>query len=90
MIKATILHCKLYTGTGTTWADEMNFVMYHAPGVVSISRPVDQETSALPLQTPYYILIIYISMYVYNYIYVTSTVYISSLILFICLLLLLA
>ena len=38
-----------YTGPGTTWDDEMNFVMNHAPGAGSIARPVDQQSSALPL-----------------------------------------
>ena len=30
------------TGTGTSWANEINFVMNHAPGAGSIARPVDQ------------------------------------------------
>ena len=30
-------------------ANEMNFVMNHAPGAGSIARPVDQQSSALPL-----------------------------------------
>ena len=30
-----------YTRPGTTWANEMNFVMNPAPGVGSIARPVD-------------------------------------------------
>ena len=38
-----------YTGPGTTWASEMNFVMNHAPGTGSIARPVDQQSRALPL-----------------------------------------
>ena len=29
------------TGQGTTWVNEMNFVMDHAPGAGSIARPVD-------------------------------------------------
>ena len=33
----------------TTWANEMNFVMNHAPGAGSIARPVGQQSSALPL-----------------------------------------
>ena len=36
-----------YTGTGTTWATEMNFVMNHASGVGSIARPVDQQSTVL-------------------------------------------
>ena len=35
--------------SGSTWADEMNFAMNHAPGVGSIARPVDQQSSTLPL-----------------------------------------
>ena len=31
-----------YIGARTTWANEMNFSMNHAPGAGSISRPVDQ------------------------------------------------
>ena len=38
-----------YTGQDTTWANEINFVMNHAPGAGSIARPVDQHSSALPL-----------------------------------------
>ena len=38
-----------YTGPRTTWANEMNFIMNYAPGVGSIARPVDQQSSALPL-----------------------------------------
>ena len=33
---------KGYTGPGTTWANEMNFVMNLAPGTGSIARPVGQ------------------------------------------------
>ena len=40
---------KSYTGTGTTWAIEVNFVMNHAPGADSIDRPVDQQSSMLQL-----------------------------------------
>ena len=40
---------KGYTGPGTTWADEMNFVLNHAPGAGSLARPVHQQSSALPL-----------------------------------------
>ena len=32
-----------------TWANEMNFAINHAPDVGSITRPVDQQSSALPL-----------------------------------------
>ena len=39
----------LYTGRGTTWDNEMNFVMNHDPSAGSIARPVDQQPSALPL-----------------------------------------
>ena len=38
-----------YPVPGTTWAKEMIFVMKHAPGVGSIARPIDQQSSALPL-----------------------------------------
>ena len=34
---------------GTTWANEMNFVMNHATGAGSIARPVDQLSSVMPL-----------------------------------------
>ena len=37
------------TGPGITWANEMNLVMNHAPGAGSIARPVDLQSSALPL-----------------------------------------
>ena len=42
----TILY---YTGPGTTWANEMNFGMNHAPGAGLIARPVDLQSSVLPL-----------------------------------------
>ena len=32
-----------------TWVNEMNIAMNHAPGAGSIARPVDQQSSALPL-----------------------------------------
>ena len=35
---------------GATWGNEVNFVMNHAPGAGSIARPVDQQSSDLPLQ----------------------------------------
>ena len=38
-----------YTGLETTWANEMNSAMYHAPGAGSIARFVGQLSSALPL-----------------------------------------
>ena len=38
-----------YTEPGTTWANEMNFVMNHVSGAGSIARPVDQHYSALLL-----------------------------------------
>ena len=37
------------TGLGTTWANEMNFDVNHAPGAGLIARPVDQQSSVLPL-----------------------------------------
>ena len=39
----------VYTGPVTTWANEMNFVMNLVPGAGSIVRPVDQQSSILPL-----------------------------------------
>ena len=50
-----------YTGPGTTWANGINIVMNHASGAGSISRPVDQQSSGLPLyhgHPPDYVLII--------------------------------
>ena len=38
-----------YTGPGTTCANEMNYVMNHAPGAGSLARPVDLQSSVLPL-----------------------------------------
>ena len=38
-----------YTGLGTTWGNEMKSAMNHDPGAGSIARPVDQQSSALPL-----------------------------------------
>ena len=46
MFDATILHCKAILGRGQP---EMNFVMNHASGAVSIARPFGQQSSALPL-----------------------------------------
>ena len=37
------------TRPGTTWANNMNFVINRAPGAGSIVRPVEQQYSALPL-----------------------------------------
>ena len=39
---------KGYTGPGTILANEINFVMDHAPGAGLIACPVDQQSSALP------------------------------------------
>ena len=41
--------CTCNIGPGTTWANEMNFVMKHAPGAGSIAQPVDKQSSELPL-----------------------------------------
>ena len=38
-----------YTQPGTTWANEMNIVMNHAPGAGSIARLVYQQSSTIPL-----------------------------------------
>ena len=38
-----------YTGQGTTWANEMNFVINHVPVTGSIARPVNQQASVPPL-----------------------------------------
>ena len=35
--------------TGTTWANQMSFVMNYVPGAISIAQPVDQQYSALSL-----------------------------------------
>ena len=45
---ATMLHSKAML-KGTTWANEMNFVMNYTPNAGSIARPVDHQTIALPL-----------------------------------------
>ena len=37
------------TGLGTTWANEMNLGMKHAIGAGSLARPVDLQSSVLPL-----------------------------------------
>ena len=44
VFQAMILPCK----SGKVWANELNFVMNHAPGAGSI-RPVDLKSSILPL-----------------------------------------
>ena len=44
---AMILHLQGYTGPGTTWTNEKNFVMNYAFGAGLITRPVDQQSSAL-------------------------------------------
>ena len=38
---------KLYTGLGTTWANEVNFAMNHAHGEGSSALNVERQTSAL-------------------------------------------
>ena len=38
-----------YTGPRTNWANEMDFIMNHASSAGSIDRPVDQQSSTLPL-----------------------------------------
>ena len=45
---ASILHCKAILGRGQP--ELIRFVMNHAPGLRLIARPVDQQSSALPLQ----------------------------------------
>ena len=48
---------KAILGRGTTWANEINFVLDHAPGAGLITQLVDQQSSALPLylvQAVYY------------------------------------
>ena len=51
-----------YTRQGTTWDNEMNFGMNHAPGVGLIARPVDKKSNALPLS--------YRRLFVHNVTYV--------------------
>ena len=41
-----------YTGCGTTWADEMNFGINHAPGAGWIAWPVDLQSNTV-LRLPY-------------------------------------
>ena len=38
-----------YTGPGITWTNDTIFFFNHAPGAGSIVRPVDRQSSALPL-----------------------------------------
>ena len=38
-----------YAGLGISWANEMNFVINHAPGAGSLAQPVGPQSSALPL-----------------------------------------
>ena len=38
-----------YTGPGTTWDNELNFVRNHALCAGTVSQPVDQQSSMLPL-----------------------------------------
>ena len=43
-----IQHCKaIIIDPVTTWANEMNFGMNHAPGAGSIYRPIDQYSPVL-------------------------------------------
>ena len=42
-------YVRVHTGLGTRWVTEMKFIMNHAPGVGSIARPADQQSSELPL-----------------------------------------
>ena len=42
----------VYTRPGTTWANEMNIVVNHAPGAGSIAQPVNYQSSMLPLYHP--------------------------------------
>ena len=50
---AMILHCKTILSRGQPglmiWIVWWIFVVNHAPGAGSIARPVDQQSSALPL-----------------------------------------
>ena len=45
-MNAVLGYCKAILGRGK---HGMNFVMNHAPGAGSIARPVDQQSSTLPL-----------------------------------------
>ena len=48
MFQATILHCNAIL-VRVNWPNEMIFVRNHAPGAALIARPIDQQSSALPL-----------------------------------------
>ena len=37
---------KGYIGPGTTWTNEVHFVMNHSTGAGSLTQPVDQQSSA--------------------------------------------
>ena len=41
-----------YYGETTTWANEMDIVMNHAPGAGLIARCVHKQSSELPLYVP--------------------------------------
>ena len=49
--QATNLHYKGYTTTwlGTTWVNEMDFVVNHASGAGLIAQPIDLQSNALSL-----------------------------------------
>ena len=40
-----------YASPETTWANEMNFVVIHAPDAGSIAQPVDLQSNVLPLNS---------------------------------------
>ena len=42
-------HDSVYTGPGTTWANEIIFYELYAPDAESIAQPVDEQSSALQL-----------------------------------------
>ena len=46
VLQATILNCKAMMET--SWADEMNFGMNHAPCAISITHPVDLQSTVFP------------------------------------------
>ena len=48
VFQAMILHCKATLDRLTTWANEMKFVMNHAPDAGSIAWPIDQQPNGLP------------------------------------------
>ena len=49
VIRATFLNFKAILGRGTTWANDMNFVMNHVQGAGLINQPVDLQPNTLPL-----------------------------------------